>query len=79
MKTRLLSTAPHTARIQLEDLTGPLTAIAAACPARDCAGTAGDALRQLEIFGLHGARLDIREDAGRMNASLGEILRALGY
>ena len=33
--------------------------------------------RQLEIFGLHTARLDIREDSSRLTATLGEILRAL--
>ncbi len=35
------------------------------------------AIRQLQIFGLNAARLDIREDASRLNAALGEILRAL--
>jgi len=30
----------------------------------------------LKIFGLHAARLDLRQDASRLNASLGEILRA---
>ena len=33
--------------------------------------------KQLHIFGLHAARLDIREDASRINAVVGEILRAL--
>jgi phosphoenolpyruvate carboxylase len=33
--------------------------------------------RQFEIFGLHTARLDIREHAGRLRSALGEILRAL--
>ena len=33
--------------------------------------------RQLEIFGLHTARLDIREDSSRLTATVGELLRAL--
>ena len=33
--------------------------------------------RQLEIFGLHAMRLDLREDSGRLIATLGETLRAL--
>lgn len=33
--------------------------------------------RQFDIFGLHVARLDIREDAARLNAAIGETLRAL--
>ncbi len=78
MKSRLLSTAPHTAKIQLEELTGPLEAVAEALPGPVVQGPLLTALRQLQIFGLSGARLDVREDSGRINASLGEILRALG-
>lgn len=78
MKARLLSTAQHTARVRLEDLTGPLQAIASSIPEAVAEGPLTAVLRQLEIFGLFGARLDIREDSGRINASLGEILRALG-
>ncbi len=33
--------------------------------------------RQLQIFGLHAARLDIRQDSGKLRLALGEILRAL--
>ncbi len=78
MKARLLSTDAHTARVQVDDLAGPLHAIARAVPAAVAQGPLADALRQLDIFGLHGARLDIREEAGRLNASLGEVLRGLG-
>lgn len=78
MKTRLLSTQPHTARIRIENLTGPLTAMAGAVPPAVVRGLLASALNQLDIFGLHGARLDIREDSARLNAALGEVLRALG-
>jgi phosphoenolpyruvate carboxylase len=77
MKSRLLSHHPHSARIKATDLTLPLEIIAKSIPpvlARDELLTVR---RQLEIFGLHAMRLDIREDSDRFNASLGEILRAL--
>lgn len=77
MKKRLLSAAPHEAKIHLEDLSVPLAAIAGILP-RAVAQAPEAALRQLDIFDLYGARLDLREDSGRINSSLGEILRALG-
>jgi len=77
MKARLLSTLPHKARIEVDDLKGPLAAIYSAVPPAVARGPLANALRQLDVFGLHGARLDIREDASRLNASLGEVLRAL--
>ena len=33
--------------------------------------------RQLDIFGLHTARLDLREDSARLTTTLAELLRAL--
>lgn len=77
MKARLLSTTPHQARIRVEALAGPLNAVASAVPASIVRGPLVDALQQLDIFGLHGARLDLREDSLRINAALGEVLRAL--
>jgi phosphoenolpyruvate carboxylase len=78
MKTRLLSSVPHTARVQVEDLAGPLEVIAAAVPPAVEQGALSTTLRQLEIFGLYGARLDLREESSRLNAAVGEILRGLG-
>lgn len=77
MKARLLSILPHQARIKVDDLRGPLAAIYSSVPPALARGPLANALRQLDVFGLHGARLDIREDASRLNASLGEVLRAL--
>jgi len=79
MKLRLLTLKPHTALIRKESLTGPLRAIATVIPPAVAAGRLETAQRQVEIFDLFGARLDIREDSGRVNKALGEILRALGY
>ena len=78
MTARLLEAAPHTARVSLADLTLPLTLIASALPpalARDRLWTVR---RQLEAFGLHAARLDVREESSRLAAALGELLGALG-
>ncbi len=78
MKTRLLSTTPHEARVRIEDLAGPLRLIAGAVPKVIADGQIEKIARQLAVFGLHGARLDIREEASRINAALAEALRALG-
>jgi phosphoenolpyruvate carboxylase len=77
MTARLLSRAPHTARAKLEDFTLPLKVIRDTLPAPLAGGEPLAVQRQLEIFGLHSARLDIRQDSSRLNAALGEILRAI--
>jgi len=77
MAARLLSQEPHSARVRLEELLAPLEAMAGGFPQAIAEGPLLRARRQLEMFGLHGARLDLREDATRLNASLGEVLRAL--
>ncbi len=77
MRAWLLSNILHQAYLYPEDLKLPLEIIARSVPTP----VAGDRLqtvrRQVDIFGLHSARLDIREESARLNASLGEILRAL--
>jgi len=77
MKSRLLTNTPHSARIQIQDLTGPLYAIAHVLPPAVQKGLFNRVLRQLEIFNLSGARLDLREDSARINTALGETFRAL--
>ncbi len=77
MPARLLDIAPHTARARLADFTVPLDLIAGAIPPRLAADQLRTVRRQLDIFGLQAARLDIREDASRLAAALGETLRAL--
>jgi phosphoenolpyruvate carboxylase len=77
MKSRLMGREPHLARVRPDDISYPLDLIAKAMPAP----LANDELltlrRQLAVFGLHSARLDIREDSSKFNKALGEILRAL--
>ncbi len=78
MTARLLSKAPHTARARLPDFTYPLEVIARAVPPQAAQGPLKTVQRQFEIFGLHAAGLDIREDSSRLNDALEEVLRALG-
>jgi phosphoenolpyruvate carboxylase len=78
MTANLLSTTPHTARVQSADFSWPLGVIRQAAPPQATQGPLQVLQRQLEIFGLHAARLDIREDSARLNAALEEVLRALG-
>jgi phosphoenolpyruvate carboxylase len=77
MTARLLDTAPHTARARSIDFTALLDLIARVTPP----ALAGDRLkivrRQFDVFGLHTARLDLREDSARLTSALGELLRAL--
>lgn len=77
MTMRLLEDKPHRARLKQEDLTTPLDRAAEAVPPRLAADQLEIVRRQVNIFGLQTARLDIREDSTRLTATLGEILRAL--
>ncbi len=77
MTGRLLEDSPFTARLQIDNLTAPLAEIARSLPPRLAHDQLQIVRRQLDIFGLHATRLDIREDSARLNAALGEILRAL--
>lgn len=78
MKSNLLRQHPRPARITREAIQRPLDIIAAHIPPRIAAEKLLTLRRQVEIFGLQAARLDIREDSARLNAALGEVLRALG-
>jgi len=77
MKARLLETTPHTARVHLAEIKYPLDLIAANSPSPFTAQEINTIRRQLDIFGLHAARLDLREESSQLAAALGEILRAL--
>jgi phosphoenolpyruvate carboxylase len=77
MKSHLLSREPHRAHIFMDKLLEPIEIIAGAIPKSMAEGELKTTLRQLDIFGFHAARLDIREDSSRFNSALSEILRAL--
>jgi phosphoenolpyruvate carboxylase len=74
---RLLSTEASAAQARTEDFSVPLNLMVDAVPPPVAQGPLSTLRRQLEIFGLHVARLDIREHSERLSAALGEVLRAL--
>jgi phosphoenolpyruvate carboxylase len=77
MTARLLERTPHQARIRLQDLLTPLNLIQENLPDSLQEDEIETACRQLNIFGLHAMRLDLREDSSRLNGTLDETLRAL--
>src|SRR5687767_9804344 len=77
MTARLLERTPHQARIRLSELQKPIDLIAATLPESLQEDEIETARRQLNIFGLHAMRLDLREDSSRLNGTLDETLRAL--
>ena len=77
MKAHLLDREPHQAHVRVNDLLCPVEIISRAMPPAITQTELQTARRQLQIFGLHAARLDLRQDASRLNACLGELLRAL--
>jgi len=78
MESRLLERIPqHQPQRHLKDLLKPLEIITECIPESLLEGDFFTIQDQLQIFGLHSVRLDIREDSERLNSTLGEILRAL--
>jgi phosphoenolpyruvate carboxylase len=77
MTTRLLDRSPHAARVQPIDFTRPIDLIARAVPEQLSNDQLKRIRRQFDIFGLHAARLDLREDSSRLTSALSELLRAL--
>ncbi len=75
----LLSDTPHKASLNVEDLRGPLDMIASALPTRLTNTKLKSVQYHLDIFGLHCAHLDLREDSSRLRSALGEILLAIGF
>lgn len=78
MTGNLLSAEARPALVSLDQLLEPLEMIRGAAPTPIAAGRLATVIRQMHIFGLVSARLDIREEASRVNQALGETLRALG-
>ncbi len=77
MAARLLDETPTTARVRPSELAHPLNYISQSLPPRLASDQIQVACQQLDIFGLHSARLDLRETAGRLATALGQVLRAL--
>jgi phosphoenolpyruvate carboxylase len=77
MTARLLGRTPHQARIHVEELLQPIDMIASTLPVSLTQDGIRNLRRQLDIFGLHAMRLDIREESSRFNTVVDETLRAL--
>ncbi|MBN1305243.1 MAG: phosphoenolpyruvate carboxylase [Anaerolineales bacterium] len=77
MKSHLLSRTSQHAHLQLQDLIEPIEIIEKITPKALWSYTLETLLYQMKIFGLQAVRLDLREESGRLNATLAEILRAL--
>jgi phosphoenolpyruvate carboxylase len=78
MVGRLLSREPHEARVMSEDILSVLDEIHQSIPKPLAGGPLQKVIQQISTFGMQSMRLDIREDSARLNATLDEILRALG-
>jgi phosphoenolpyruvate carboxylase len=78
MTARLLDETPHRARIKVGEIQEVLDLVAQGVPTALANDLLHTVRTQLAIFGLHAARLDIREDAGRLAVALGEMLGKLG-
>ncbi len=76
---RLLAQTPSEPMLRAQDLKRPLDLIAQDLPEPVRERQLRPLLHQVAIFGLHAARLDMREDAWRINASLGELLQGLRW
>lgn len=77
MAQRLLEATPYRGRAQVDEFTRALDLVSLAMPRALVQDRLLTVERQFEIFGLHSARLDIREDSSRLKSALGEILRGL--
>jgi phosphoenolpyruvate carboxylase len=78
MTARLLDEAPHAARITATEVRTVVDLVARGVPPALSGDRVRALERQLESFGLHAARLDIREDSGRLAVTLGDILARRG-
>jgi phosphoenolpyruvate carboxylase len=78
MTARLLEDTPHRARLTAEELQQVLELVDGALPEALATDRLRAIRRQLESFGLHTARLDVREDSGRLAEAVGRALDGLG-
>jgi len=68
---------PPMGSLSISDLTHPLALVTSAMPEVIREDHLGEIRRQLDIFDLHAARLDIRESSDKLAEALQETLRAL--
>jgi phosphoenolpyruvate carboxylase len=78
MTARLLEDTPHRARLTAGEIAHVLDLAAGALPEALAADHLQALRAQLDTFGLQAARLDVREDSGRLAMAAGRALDGLG-
>ena len=78
MAARLLDDAPHRALADAHEIARVVNDVARGLPPELVEDTLGPLRAQLAAFGLHAARLDVREESGRLAAALDGLLAGLG-
>lgn len=78
MVANLLGVRPRPARIRAEDMQPVLDKMLDSLPGPVAEAEMLPMVRQFAAFGVHAARLDLREESTRLALALGETLRALG-
>jgi phosphoenolpyruvate carboxylase len=78
MAARLLEDTPHRALADADEIARVVDEVARGLPPELAEDALGALRAQLAAFGLHAARLDIREESGRLAAALGGLLAGLG-
>ncbi len=77
MQMWLLSDLPHQAALNCDELSKPLTLVDESIPRVVAENELKTLRRQMRVFGLYGARMDLRESSDRLTSALAEVLRAL--
>ncbi len=77
MQVWLLSDLPHQAELMCDQLSEPLERVDESIPPMVSEGELKTMRRQMRVFGLYGARMDLREHSDRLTQALSEVLRAL--
>jgi phosphoenolpyruvate carboxylase len=77
VRERIMRHAPQPPGLSLEEFLRPLDMAYSSLPESIRRDTLEPLRQQLRIFGLHAARLDLREDSGVLRSTLAETLRAL--
>ncbi len=77
MQMWLLSDLPHEFAMMCADLAKPLEFVHASIPRLVAEDELKTLRRQVRVFGLYGARMDLREHSDQLTKALAEVLRAL--
>ena len=77
MKGKLLKGEKFKARVRFSEILEPIMMIYRSLPKIIANDELLSVFREMRVFGLHSARIDIRDDSSKFNKAVGEVLRAL--